>query len=407
MKLLLTMAWRNLWRNRRRSLITISSVMFAVLLAIVFDSMERGSYERMIDIMVRYSTGYIQVQDVMFEEEPSIDNSLLFDEQIHDLLDRNNDRIAYYVPRIQSFALAATDEQTRGAMILGIDPQRENLLNDLSDDIISGEFLQQADQDILISAGLARIMNLSPGDSLVLLGQGFHGATAAGIYRIRGIAELAIPEMNNNTIYMSLETARYFYMAEDRVTNLIIMPQDPRQTQALALKLKADADPEWHRVLIWEEMLSDLLALMEFDMAGTYMMMGILYVVIAFGLFGTILTMMVERQREFAMVFSLGMKRGQLAVVCFLETLFISFSGVIAGMLLAFPLIQYFYHNPIRISGDMATAFEGYGFEPILPFSTDPVSFSSQAQVVLVIAIIVGLYPVYRVFRLNIMDAKK
>jgi putative ABC transport system permease protein len=116
MKMLIALAWRNLWRNKKRSLITISSVLFAVFLAIMFDSMERGSYERMIDSMVKYSTGYIQIQDVLYEEEPSIDNSLLFDEDIEALLAKHADRIDYYVPRIQNFALAATESQTRGSL---------------------------------------------------------------------------------------------------------------------------------------------------------------------------------------------------------------------------------------------------------------------------------------------------
>lgn len=109
MKLMIILAWRNLWRNRKRSLITISSVLFAVLLAVLFDSMERGSYERMIDTMVKYSTGYIQMQDVLYEEEPSIDNTMLFNDEIIGLLEKHADRIDYYVPRIQNFALAATD----------------------------------------------------------------------------------------------------------------------------------------------------------------------------------------------------------------------------------------------------------------------------------------------------------
>ncbi len=407
MKLLITLAWRNLWRNRRRSFITISSVLFAVLLAIIFYSMEQGSYERMIDSMVKYSTGYIQIQDVLYEDEPSIDNSLLFDEQILGLMQKLDDKIDFYVPRIQNFALAASGEQTRVAMVMGIEPAYEARLNDLFNDVVAGDFLESGDEDILVAEGLADILEISVGDTLILLGQGFQGATAAGKFRVKGITNLRIPEMNNNTVYMSLQAAQWFFVADNRLTALIIMPQNPKQTHQLADLLQAEVDDEWYRVLTWDVMLKDLLALMKFDIAGTMVMMGILYIVITFGLFGTILTMMIERQREFAMLFALGMKRAQLAVVCFLESVFITLAGILSGMAVAVPILLYFYHYPIQLRGDMADAMIDYGFEPIMPFSLDPVVFTSQAQIVVVISILVGLYPVYRVYRLKIMEARQ
>ncbi|MBW6498952.1 MAG: hypothetical protein K0B09_11215 [Bacteroidales bacterium] len=323
MKMLITLAWRNLWRNKKRSLITISSVLFAVLLAIIFDSLERGSYERMIDSMVKYSTGYIQIQDVLYEDEPSIDNSLLFDQEVENLLEAHAGQIDYYVPRIQNFALAATEDLTRGTFVMGIDPEFESKLNDLRDDLLEGGFLTPNDQDILLANGLAEIMGVGVGDSLVLLGQGFQGSTAAGIYRVKGIVNLRVPEMSNNTIYMSLPAAQWFYMADNRLTALIVMPSNPKHTNALARDLRAGIDQEWYAVLTWEQMLKDLLALMKFDMAGSMVMMGILYIVITFGLFGTILTMMIERQREFGMLISLGMKRSRLAIMVFLESFFL------------------------------------------------------------------------------------
>lgn len=407
MKILLTLAWRNLWRNKRRTLITISSVLFAVLLAIVFFAMEKGSYERMIDSMVTYSTGYIQVQDVLFEEEPSMDHSMHFGEDILAMLEKYDDQIDYHVPRIQNFALLATESVSRGAMVIGIDPEQEHKLNDLSKELISGEFIAEGDRAVLLADGLASILKAQVGDTLVMLGQGFQGATAAGMFPVKGIVKLRVPEMSSNTVYMPLEAAQWFYMAEDRLTSLIVMPHEPRHTARLAGEMQASLDDEWYRVLTWKEMLKDLLTLMEFDMAGTMMLMFILYIVIAFGLFGTILTMMIERQREFALLFSLGLKRSQLAFMCFMESLVLSVTGVLAGIVAAIPIVSWFYHHPIQLSGDMAETMIDYGFEPVLPFSTHPSVFYEQAVIVLVIAFLIGLYPVYKVFRINIMQAKK
>lgn len=407
MKMLLILAWRNLWRNKRRSVITISSVVFAVVLAILFYSMEQGTYQNMIDTMVRYSTGYIQIQDVKYEEEPTIDYSLSFDQELKDLLDSFDEQIAYQVPRLQGFALAATGNKTRGALVTGIDPAKESRLNDLPQDLVRGDFLEEDDRDILISEGLSDRLKASTGDTLVLLGHGFQGTTAAGKYRIKGIVALQNPEMDNQTIYMSLEQARWFYAAPNRLTALIIMPENPDNTAQLAYELRKGIDQEWYQVLTWRQLLEDLLALMQFDTAGTMVMLLILYIVIAFGLFGTILTMIMERQREFAMLISLGMKRSQLALMNFVETLYITLSGVMIGVIVSFPILGYFYYHPIRLSGDMAEALSDYGFEPILPFSYQADVFLNQALVVMIISVVIGLYPIYKVYRMNIIEAKQ
>ncbi|MBE0637317.1 MAG: ABC transporter permease [Bacteroidales bacterium] len=407
MKILFALAWRNLWRNRKRTLITISSVLFAVLLAIVFISFEQGSYERMIDSMVKLNTGYIQIQDILFEEEPSIDNTLLYDDQLEGVISKFIDQVDFVVPRIQNFALVATDKQTRGSMIIGIDPGKEVKLNNLADKMADGNFLQPADEEILLAKGLAEILAIKTGDTLILLSQGFQGATAAGKFVVKGIVDLKIPELNNNTVYMSLEAAQWFYVAENRLTSLIVMPKDPKNTRRLAAGLSKNIDHEWQKVLTWEQLLADLLQLMKFDQAGTKMMTFILYIVIAFGLFGTVLTMMIERQREFGMLISIGLKRHQLATICFLETLMISFTGVLAGMIIAIPVVVWFYIHPIQLTGDMARTILEYGFEPIMPFSTDPWVFVSQAKIVLIISLVIGLYPIYKILKLNIMEVRQ
>ncbi|TVR43605.1 MAG: ABC transporter permease [Bacteroidia bacterium] len=407
MKLLIKLAWRNIWRNRRRSLITMSSVLFAVLLAIFFYSMEKGSYERTIDNMVRYSTGYIQIQDVLFEDEPSMDHSMLVDEHINAILEDFHERIDFFVPRINHFVLAASDRITRGAMLMGIDPAPEARMNDISGRISAGSFIKAGDKDIVLAEGLAEILRVNTGDTLVLISQGYQGVSAAGLYRIKGIVNLHIPEMNNSTIYMSLPEAQWFFAAENRLTSLVIMPDNPKHTRQLAADISSRIDSEWYRVLTYEDMLEDLLALMQFDIAGTMVLLAILYIVIGFGLFGTMLTMLLERKKEFAMMMALGMKRLQLATTCFIEAMIISLAGAFAGILVAIPFVIYFYHYPVKLGGNLADAMAGYGFEPILPLSADPFVFVSQALVVLAMSIFIGMYPVYSVFRLDMVKARQ
>lgn len=407
MKIIITLAWRNLWRNRRRTLITIASVFFAVIMAITGQSFQKGSYELMIANLVKFSTGYLQIQDVQFEDEPSMDNSMLYDSSLIAALKPFKREISYTVPRIQGFALAANNETTHGVLLTGIDPVQENRLNDLRGLVKQGSFIGADDRAVMIARGLAGILKVQTGDTLVLIGQGFQGSMAAGKYPVKGILKLRVPELNNSSVYMPLKAAQDFYSADSRLTSLILMPEHPDETDALASRISAAIDTQWYRVLTWKVLLKDLLRLMEFDVAGNKVIIYILYVVIAFGIFGTVLTMMIERSKEFGMLISLGMKRRQLALVCLLESLFMSFIGAVAGAISALPIVLYYHFNPITFKGEMADMLLQYGFEPIIPFSLDPEIFITQAWVVFGIAVLIGLYPVYKVNRLNIVEASK
>jgi putative ABC transport system permease protein len=407
MRTLIKMAWRNIWRNKRRSLISMASVLFAVLFAIAAVSLERGSYELKIENVVNFSTGYLQIQDVLYEEEPSVDNMMIYDEEIETVLSGFGNEIKLTVPRVQGFALAATDKKTRGVMVTGIDPESEDRFNKLSEHVVAGTYLKDTDDAVLIAAGLADILGLSVGDTLVMIGQGFQGSNAAGMFPVKGIVRLSLPDMNNNVVYMPLKAAQWFYDAGDRITSLIIMPVRPKQTTKLAAQIQEKLDNEWYRVLTWDEMLRDFLRLMEIDTSGNKILVFILYIVIGFGLFGTILTMMLERTREFAMLIAIGMKRRQLAAICMLESVFLSLTGVIAGIAIAFPIMFYFKKNPIPLGEEMGEMMAEYGFEAVMPASTEPSIFLTQATAILIIALLIGLYPAYKALKLNVIQTAK
>ncbi len=407
MKSFITLAWRNIWRNKRRSAISIGSVLFAVLFAITADSFERGSYELMIRNMVKFSTGYIQIQDVLYDDEPSIDNLMLYDGSLHDIIDGFGERISYTVPRIQGFALAATDSKTRGVHVMGIDPESEERFNNLSENLTEGFFLTEDDNSVLLAEGLSEILGLGLGDTLVMIGQGFQGASASGMYPVKGIVRLSVPDMNNNTVYMPLAAAQWFYAADNRLSALIVMSENPRRTNKITRQLNEKLDSEWYAALPWQYLLEDLLRLMQLDRAGSQLIIYILYIVIGFGLFGTIVTMMLERIREFAMLMSLGMKRFQLAIVCQLEAIFMSFIGVIAGIMITFPFIYYFNRNPISLGGELAGMMDDYGFEAVLPTSIEPTIFMTQAITVFIIALLIGSYPAYKIYKLNLIHHSK
>ncbi len=381
--------------------------MFATILAIVLMSMISGMQEQMVDSIVRNTTGYLQVQDVLYHDEPSMDHALEYGDEVKDALAAFPEEISYTVPRIGGFALAAKDMGTRGVMVNGIDPEKEDRMNDLSSHMVKGEMFTIDDDYAVIAEGLASLLEVEPGDSIVLLGQGFQGMTAVGTYKIGGFIEVFMPEQNNTMVYLPLKQAQQFFAAPDRLTNLIIMTEDEDIVPELAQNLKNKLDPEWYTVKTWEELMPDKLAAFEAREAQVAIFAWVLYIVVGFGIFGTIMTMLFERLREFGILLSIGLKRLQLAAICMTETLIISFLGVIAGVTAGFLIVLRLHLNPVRLGDELGDVMIDMGIEPIFSFSIAPEIFLYQGMVIFFIALIVGLYPVTRVLRMDMVHASR
>lgn len=403
----LKLAWRNIWRNKRRTLITISSVMFAVVFALSLESLERGGHNLMVDNMTRFHTGYIQIQDVRFEDEPSLDNTITYDSSLVRRVASVSGEIEFTVPRLETFMLAAGDEQTRGAMVMGIDPDAEDKMNDLRSRIISGKFFSPGSGSVVLAEGLASRLELAVGDTLVLLGQGRFGMTAAGKYAVSGLVNHPVRDMSNQLVYISLQDAQWLTSAEDQITSLLVMPGSVSEAAEVAELLRSEFQNENFNILTWRQLIPELVEALEFDRAGTKLYMGILYVIIGFGIFGTILTMTLERMREFGILLAVGMHRIRLATVVFLETFFMSILGVLSGFALGSIILWYFRENPIRLTGDAAEIIRDYGMEPILPTAIAGDIFLWQGFIVFVLTILISLYPVIKISTLNILDASK
>lgn len=406
--LTLRLAWRNLWRNPRRSAITLGSIAFAVIVALWVESMTRGSHEQMITNMTRHHTGTIQLQHPDFRDESSLDNALLVDEALRSAVTSAHQGVGFLVPRLESFMLAAGDEATRGVQVLGIDLDAEHRLNGLRDSLAQGRFFTPDEQAVVIGQGLARRLELAPGDELVVLGQGRFGQSAAGRYPVVGLIDHPMRDIDNQRVYLPIAEARWLLSAEQHATALLVEPDAPHLITPMAQSLRASLEhregEEAVAVLTWRELMPDLVQALEFDAAQQKLMTGILYLLIGFGLFGTLLMMLLERRREFGILLSIGMQRRQLAFMVFLESLLLSGLGTVAGLAPGSLLVGWFVEHPIPLGGDLAdmVAEMGMGLEAQLEFSAAPSVFWSQTLQVLALAVIVGLYPVWRIHRMPV-----
>lgn len=398
----LKLAWRNLWRNKRRTLITIASIFFGVLLSTIMTSMQEGSYSSMIDNVVKFYSGYAQIHHEKYWDEKTINNTFEYSEELAETI-AGVKEVIHTSPRLESYALASSEEITKGAMVLGIDPVQENKVTGVSKWIAKGECLMPDDDGVVLGIDLAKYLQLDVGDTLVMISQGFHGISAAGKYPIRGLLKFPSPDLNKQTVYMSLKNCQDFYTAENRLTALVLMVEDQYALPKAMRHLKnVIASP--YSVMSWDEMQPVIVNQIEADRAGGVFMKAILYIIIAFGILGTIIMMLVERRREMGVIVAIGMQRTKLAAILFYETILIGIIGVITGFLGSIPLVWYFVNNPLPLSGDAGKMMEEMGIEPALYFSWMPSVFYNQAITVFVLTALIAIYPVFRSqsFKLNL-----
>ena len=401
----LKIAWRNIWRNKRRTMITMTSVLFAIFLSLLMRSMQLGEYDFMVESAVKNSTGYIQIHEIGYWSDKSIDNTFKADKELENRI-RENPNVSKIVPRLESFALASSGKQTKGTMVIGTVPSIEDSISGLAKKIVAGKYLDTGTTGVLVSEGLANYLKLNINDTIVLMGQGYHGESAAAALPVRGIVRFIQPDLNNGMIYMELGQAQSFYSSAGRLTSISVMLNNPDKMNRTSAQL-SKIDPVSLEVMTWKEMLTELVSYIEGDNVSGLFMLGILYMVVGFGIFGTILMMTLERRKEFGIMVAVGMRRYKLSFIVFIETMIIGISGVLCGMVASIPLIFYFHEHPIRLTGETAAAILEYNMEPIIPFLLEPGYFLNQGLVVIIITLLTLIYPMSVINRFKVVSAIK
>lgn len=465
-------AWRNLWRNRRRTIITSSSVFFAVFFAVTMRSYQLGSYDHMITGFIESFTGYIQVQHNKFQDNPLIDNSFKYNDSLVGAI-MNIKNVVSVSPHIESFTLASNGTQTKGVAIMAIDPLIEKKFSNpenklvkfritdrtiqalkesgtITDVVIhkvsknlgrsyssiarlrmelglssaeeklflpdiqessrvSNGYFTDNDNGILVSDRLSRYLKVAVGDSVILIGQGYHGISATGIFPVRGIIKMPSPEIDNKLIVMTLQTAQIFFDADCNVTSMVVNLTDKsertiRNVQAGINSLLPDKNT---RARTWFELNPILYQQIQGDSQTGMAMLGLLYFIIFFGIFGTVLMMVSERKKEFGVLVAIGMQKNKLKRVITIEMFMLGAIGLICGLLASVPLIVYFYYYPILLKGNLGSMMEDYGWDPVMPAAWFGPYYFWQAGIVALMVLLATIYPLRKINSLKESDALK
>ena len=400
----LIIAWRNIGRNKKRSLITVSSVVLAIVLAIFMRSFQEGTYTKMIENAVGKFTGYVQVHQKDYWDNKMIDNGMEIDDDLNKtiLSAKHVEGINY---RLESFSLASYKNSTKGTLIMGVDPIKEDKMLNLKSKIIKGTYFSKDEKSILLGSKLAEYLKITVGDTLVLLGQGHWGQSAVGAYPVKGIIKMPAPDIDRQIVFMPLRLAQEYFSFNNGITSIVVKFKNSDYTQSVCDELNSKLDTTQHTAMTWQKMSPELVQVIQSDRVGGIFMIAILYMIIAFGIFGTVLMMTEERKKEFSVMIAIGMQRSKLVFVTLYETVLMNTVGIVIGMAIALPLVVYFNFNPIEMTGAEAESMAKLGIEPVMPTLISFKVIIKQILVIMIITGIAAIYPAFSILKMKVLKS--
>ena len=401
-------AWRNIYRNKKRSLITITSIFGALFLIILMRALQFGFYDKLIETVVESYAGYVEVHADGFWDNQNLDNSMEVDQSlINDI--KSVEGVENIVQRLQTFSLISMGEKTKGGVINGINISEEQKITDWSKKMVSGSF-DIGDDEIIIGKGIAEYFDIKEDDTLILYGQGYRGMMAAGKYPVKGIIDLKNPDLNKLGIFMTIESARNYVSSEEISTHIIIDKEKYYKEENIVVDLSNVLSKDYE-IMSWKETLPEIEQTITADNAGGVIMAFILYIIVVFGMFGTVLMMTEERKYEFGVLISIGMSRIRLFGIVLIETVILSMIGVVLAILITYPICYYYYLNPIDMADLMGEGadqmMEEMGFSPIAPMSIEWDIPLTHALVIFISSLLISIYPAIKISKLNPVKSMK
>lgn len=398
--LILKLAWRNIWRNWRRTILTILAIFFATLLTVVSRSIQFGTYDENIKTAVELFTGYFQIQHKDFQQNPSISKSFTLSQELKTILD-SDDNVISYAPRITGNGLISFKQNTFGIMLFGISHKHEYKTSKLPERIQQGNFLKGENDELVLGNTLLKNLNANIGDTIVILSSGADGSIGNLKFVIVGTLSFGSPELDAVSALINIKAADELLAMNGKINLLAIKLNDLSEIQQSLLRFNDLNKNQELAALGWSDVLPELKQSIELDDASNMIFMFLLVLVIAFGILNTVLMSITERFREFGIMLALGTKNSELVKVVFIEVLIIIIIGITAGNFVSHIINYYYYLNPIYFTGDFGAIYEQYGFLPALYFSIDPQIYISMSAQIIIISLITFVFPAYKILKLE------
>ena len=396
----LKISWRNLWRNRRRTVVTLLAIVFATFLFVFTRGMQFGTYAATIRMTAEQFSGYLQIQHPDYLNNPGLHKSFPLTRRLIDPI-RKLPMVTGFAPRLYAEGLAGLNHNAVGLTLMGIDPVLEKTVTQLHSKIKKGRFLTSASrQEVVLGETLLKNLGGNIGDHIVVLSQGFDGSLGNMKFTIVGAIKTGSRELDQYTAIMGLKDLQELLSMDNRIHAIVIHLQHLRHLPETRQRLQMVLFPDLV-VRSWDEVLPDLKQSIELDNVGGLLFLIILVIVVAFGILNTLLMSVTERFREFGVLLSLGLSNLRLAQIVLLESLYMTTMGIAIGLLLGYAANYFVVLHPIPLGEKLATISQEYGFAPKIYSTVEPWIFIQSFQYIFLIALLATLYPIYKVMKLE------
>ena len=399
------MAWRNLWRHTRRTLITLSAIAFGTFLAIIFTGIGDATYGGMIDLAARLGSGHVTVQHPKYLDKPTLNRTITGVKEKSAIAMKDSE-VKKVVNRISGNVMLATAGESYGAGFIAIDPAIED--EDtfaLMDDFSEGEmFATSRDKGIILGTTLAKNLGVKMGKKVVYTMTDKNGDITSGLARVSGIIKTGAPGIDLGLCILPIDTARKILSySSDESTSIAIYINDQRDSNKVRDRLRPSFEPE-NAIHIWSETQPELAGFITMKVSGSKFFEMIIMILVAAGIFNTLFISVMERMREFGILMAIGMSPGGLFRLVMWESFWLGISGLIlSAFVTAWP---YWYLNTTGIDmtamvGEGTAEIAGVGFDPILHVSIFPENLIIIISAAMIATLLSGLYPALRAGRVN------
>ena len=392
----LKMAIRNVFRQKRRSLLTALSMFGGFVLAAFFIGFSDGSYNHIIDVFTRTRLGHIQIHQHEYLETPSLYRTIDDAARVGRILDRT-DGVESWTPRIYSAGLAAAEKKSAGVRIIGIDPQREHSTTGFRNRLKEGDGFSSAEaKETVIGKGLSKLLHARLGSDLVIISQAADGSIANERYRVVGILDSGNDVEDRSALYLPIDEARDLLVLDGRVHEIALVVDKLGHVARVTADLRQKIASKDLQVAPWQKFAESFYKAMKADQEGMWIMLLVIVLVVAVGILNTVLMSVLERQREYGMLRAVGTRPGQIVRLVLAEVLILALICIVAGSLVGLLINHLLSFKGIRFSD--AFTYGGMTFETMRT-EVNLRSFTIPSVTVLLSALLVSLIPALKAAR--------
>ncbi|MFQ5736928.1 MAG: ABC transporter permease [Thermodesulfobacteriota bacterium] len=402
--LVVKLAWRNIWRNLRRTVITLSAVTFGLASVIMFMGFTDGFHTQWIANYVRAYTGHIQVHARGYHDDPELTNAIKDPAGTLSIIERM-EGVDYLTTRVEAEGLASTAENSAGVLIRGIDLVREEKITHIRERVIRGGYLEPGEKGALIGHKLSKKLDADVGEKIVLMTQDAVGTLSAELFRVKGVFKMGAVDVDSSLVLVTEQEAGKFTALDGGVTEIAIILKRPEDVGPLAAALEERLGPLGLEVFKWQELMPALKEMIELDDVFMYIILVIVLVVVAFGILNTMLMSIMERTRELGIMMALGTRPSSVVALVLTEAFFIGAIGTVLGVTLGVLGNWAFALRGIDLSR-WSGAMEFFAaLDPVVYPETRPGVLLWAGVIVFATAFVSAIYPAVKASRLNPVQA--